>query len=701
MNFTNTDYDKFIEEVNNLYATDPMLTYREKQRADTEYSFILSELAKNQGEPCPFARTQSFKKLRSEMGKKFYEFKTAQETSCGVSGVFYPLGKHKEGSLSVGQIVKESVTGLTRIGQESAFGYAILGGFKDASDLFVIKVPSDRSDGKDLYTERFVSEFATNHMRSIGVPNFSMTYGHFVCSRPIIDTRTKKVVEYCSSRTDDKVPYLVYENISNSVSAEDYIKTATVEQTLSLYLQVVTALSVANRKTGFVHQDLHPGNLLMRYIEKGEKFQIPYPRADETTVYIKTDSVATIIDYGLSIIRYPNDFSSSSSEEPKMHGNIERDSLRYGRYHSISWPLNDAYKLLMFLALYAYKSGNRLAFEKLKQIYGFFNNEVNSIVQAINKQYGLRYTLPYTEKTRHFTMDDLIRHIVKNCGGGAVMSLSRDESIRVIECKSCNNVGLKKTGKITIQMPKSFADLYDILPYLEKHHPRYYKLMIEKFYYASAKKMYFERVNQIDSNMVQLLSSITTPMISNVFSLETLEAVKDNNYKLFSIINNLEMLVLEATVGNWTKEIYTGDLEFGNFVTSLNQKVERYRFSICPLINSARANYRVIYDTISTPSQLVKKKFEQNPEFYWYSEEANKVFFLTDGVCSGSSGVGAGGVVDTLRPERFLPVQNAHNKLDYATTNTTNTTNTTTNATITPLEKHRNRREKVLKRYGL
>ena len=227
------------------------------------------------------------KLIKSEMGEHFYNYVSVRALACAVDAVFYPL-PDQQGTLTMSEMVKTSVTSLRRTGDESVYGYALLGGIKNTTDLFVLKVSRDREDDSDIAHEFFVGVKAINNLRRAGIPNFAVIYGAFRCSKPVIDSATGQVLDFCSDNVtdNDKIPYVIYENISPSISADSYARTGTKRQILSMILQVYLALEIAGENFGISHQDLHNKNVLMRDVVPEKYFQIPYERPSGKKVYV-------------------------------------------------------------------------------------------------------------------------------------------------------------------------------------------------------------------------------------------------------------------------------------------------------------------------------------------------------------------------------------------------------------------------------
>ncbi|PWG73572.1 hypothetical protein DF186_22380, partial [Enterococcus hirae] len=73
----------------------------------------------------------------------------------------------------------------------------------------------------------------------------------------------------------------------------------TKEFVMRVYFQIVMALAVEYHEFDFTHYDLHAGNVLIQATPGNRFYLIPYT-FEGRTVYIKTNVIVKIIDYGLS-----------------------------------------------------------------------------------------------------------------------------------------------------------------------------------------------------------------------------------------------------------------------------------------------------------------------------------------------------------------------------------------------------------------
>lgn len=624
MRFSSADYKLYSESLKEKYNIQDPVTYSNaKKESDEEYGLVLMAVTQGQTSGCPVSFDSesklSLRNLNSEMGNKFYDYDVVKRLGCKVEALFHPLSD-KNGQLTISELARENITSLTRIGQDSAFGYALLGDTVQVNDLFVIKTPSQDSNGSDIYNERFVTEFGTNKMRGLGVPNYAMTYGHIVCSRPIIDTRNKRVVEFCSPDNTDRVPYLIYENIRNSKAGSEYVKTASPKQILSMYLQVLFATSKASKVCGLTHQDLHIDNVLMRYMEDHSgAFQIPIKDDNGQVIYLTADSVATIIDFGLSTIEYKG----------KVHGNLEVLPQSVGRTRGIVNPVADAYKLLMFMGLYCKEYKNEAGLRKIREIYKFFSDE--NIDQALTNQFELRYSMPPVNES---VIDDLIRFVIRNCGGSALLSKEKNTSSRQLECRSCGVIGL--TGqKNSLSIPDTLPEFMDVLPYIKRYYPAKYDRVIGAFNYPQARKKILDKTTSLRSEIDNLFGKLTPSInTSNLISYQSMTTVQERYYNLFQLINYLETVVTYTSVMEWSALTFK-DTELESIAKSLVSTIKDYKARGCSIIQSTIQLSRMIESELSKSQSRVT--IAKDPRLKWYDGNYKIVRILQGQSCSSTS----------------------------------------------------------------
>lgn len=130
-----------------------------------------------------------------------------------------------------------------------------------------------------------------NNLRDI-VPNFVYTYNIFTCSPPIGTN------QLCMSKTSAKT-LVVLEYVDGKTIAEA-IPTITWKQWLEVFVQLLLALEVAQRKYQFTHFDLHTKNVILSP-SKG-RYKPPILLNNDQYWFFIPNYIPIIIDYGFATI---------------------------------------------------------------------------------------------------------------------------------------------------------------------------------------------------------------------------------------------------------------------------------------------------------------------------------------------------------------------------------------------------------------
>ena len=296
-----------------------------------------------------------------------------------------------------------------------AYGYAIKAYVED-DPLFIIKTPKNSSN--DCLHESFIGLYGTNKLRKY-IPNFSYVYGFIKSTVPMI--YKNKIITWCDcpSRSYN---YIVYENINPSVKLNEYIKTCNGKQFLNIYLQVVLSLMLADKLIGFTHYDLNHNNILIRQLE--EPITIEYEKYK-----IKTNVIATIIDYGMSLIKYNNEY----------YGVRSNTTRSYGIYDNITYIMQDCYRLLMSCIIISHDSDNNKVFGECKKIFKFFtsDNSYKNIVKSIKEQSKCYFAIPMY----NFNMENFVQHIgINDINDEKIIKNPKFNMLSFYKNKACNNI---------------------------------------------------------------------------------------------------------------------------------------------------------------------------------------------------------------------------------------------------------------------
>lgn len=241
-------------------------------------------------------------------------------------------------------------------------------GARDRDKIFLLKF-SERKDEEVLFHEYFIGTIFANRLRKI-IPNFSMIFGYIKCSMP--------ASKFGFGREYEIRPCVVYEYIHPAETMFDFIqkKDRTTEDFFCIFMQICFSLLIANQKYGFVHNDLHSGNIMVKkfkdyifipYIYKGKK------------IYVKTKYLAVYIDYGLARVEI-------KKKEFGPYGIPARAMFEFTK----SYPIKDIFTLLLDLIYIMRRTG----FEGLnvvKEIVEFFTSASFKEIDHIAKKYYFYY----------------------------------------------------------------------------------------------------------------------------------------------------------------------------------------------------------------------------------------------------------------------------------------------------------------------
>jgi hypothetical protein len=238
----------------------------------------------------------------------------------------------------------------------------------------VIKTPKKLDgyvDSDDIIREYYVGIAAMNKLRYI-VPTFVYTLGAYVCPY-YLGASGRKMHKMCEPLPNKNLDstFVIYENIVGA-SLGSLLKEMKMSfvQYLRLFIQILIGLEVAQREVSFTHYDLHPFNVMVRSITGETNASYKVPLDNDLYTVNKPDSIATLIDFGLSTAKPDNKVPVGSYNFPE-----------YGMLHFMS-PGYDMYKLLTFSIVYAASPGLKSKLIEILQFYG--NNDPYQVIKVGN-----------------------------------------------------------------------------------------------------------------------------------------------------------------------------------------------------------------------------------------------------------------------------------------------------------------------------
>lgn len=323
-------------------------------------------------------------------------------TESITKGKYYKaLDGESAANVEVANNISNWFTSQKQIGAESVYGIAMSTSLKSLGGMAILKAPKDPKS-TDLIHEIFIGMHGTNDARK-DIPNFAYIYGGFKCPPPVVDPKTKEVVSLCGNSENPDVQYVIYENIAPGNSMKDMAAAIGPMEYLSAILQIALATEYGALNFGWTHFDLHDENVILRDVSgviasrNPEKdFYIRYP-IDGKEIYVRSNRVATIIDYGRSHI----------TSNGKDYGFFV---MRAGVYPDTVYPMFDVYKFLMFSVYSILQSNGRDdTLEVANALYSYFNT-TQHVIDAAKEQRKAFYNLPYSDRATSLNISGFISH---------------------------------------------------------------------------------------------------------------------------------------------------------------------------------------------------------------------------------------------------------------------------------------------------
>lgn len=126
-------------------------------------------------------------------------------------------------------------------------------------------------------------------------PYFMCSFWSYVCKSPQVIGN--KLINNCATAKNSF--FIVQENISNSISLADAIENDEYKPWIGTYLYIIAyALQRAFVEFGFIHGDLHDGNILIR--NKNNLYYLPVINSEGFLTYVTCKGCPTLIDNGYS-----------------------------------------------------------------------------------------------------------------------------------------------------------------------------------------------------------------------------------------------------------------------------------------------------------------------------------------------------------------------------------------------------------------
>lgn len=147
-----------------------------------------------------------------------------------------------------------------------------------------------------MMLEATAAFYSLNSLRRY-IPNFMFVYALMLCTSPVVDEESKKLLNWCEPVSKRSKPgsYLLCEFIPHAQLMEKALDKLGFADFFSVLVQILNAFNMAYTLCGYNHRDFHLENVLVSGVD--EALAIPM-ESTKYSVHLRTSMVATIIDYG-------------------------------------------------------------------------------------------------------------------------------------------------------------------------------------------------------------------------------------------------------------------------------------------------------------------------------------------------------------------------------------------------------------------
>lgn len=574
-------------------------------------------------------------KFKELIANHYYDPVVMKEAICTTNSLFYLL-PNEPGNYEINDRVREWITRLKQIGSPSVEGYALSSGLTNnlvsANDLFVVKAPRDPLFDNLLH-ELFVA-FQLNELRQYN-PNFAITYGGFKGTPPVIDSN-KQVVSW-NLKSTSPVNYILYENIQPAVPFGKYVENTPFEEILDKYLQVLYALLLANNLLDYTHYDLHAENVLIRDIPNNEmsvangvngmnglndKVAIPYLTERDEIEYVMTDKIATIIDYGFNHVKV----------DGVNYGIYDRGP--YGVNADRSFPIHDAYKLMMWLA-FRMKSALNMDYRRFESLFRFFN-KTDNFDNALDTQIRYVYSLPYNNQTASIKLTDFLTYIRQTIPEASSIVVQEKPNKRILGCNGTDVCTTKEHVVETLELNQpitvsSVLQFYDVVSRLNAENRLDAITDIStRFDFNQALQQAFVKFDQINARIANLRKNLFGLNIETlrVFTLlNNKEVYQKHQQYVMSVLEIWDLIHTLIVLIDAIRYVYDWGLHFGKLTQQdYNEFEGKVDIQISPAveeINLLINQYLRIYDHLmnlyrQNPRTIDIAVKQGNPIAKWY-----------------------------------------------------------------------------------
>ena len=306
----------------------------------------------------------------TDMKALIYLFDTLFLSECKINS-------REKGLYDLSKTIQKWIKKMIKISVNSKEGFIYITNF--SSDIQVVIKVAQKSDGiESKLREYFIGIKSVNKLRSL-IPTFVYTIGAFLYPKP---TNTGKLQ---NDKKGENTAFVVYEKIDGETISTLLKKDKLIfKQFLSIFIQLLLGLEVAQREARFTHFDLHTDNVMVRENDV-DSYNIHLDMS--TYSVVNPEFIPVIIDFGAATCYIENRYIGSY------------DYIKHGMLNFMV-PGYDMYKFLVYCVR---KTINQELKQKLISMFRFYgDNEPYNIInntEGIDKaaeEYCMKVTFSQT-----------------------------------------------------------------------------------------------------------------------------------------------------------------------------------------------------------------------------------------------------------------------------------------------------------------
>ena len=561
--------------------------------------------------------TIDFRQLKLNVTHQFYNLNVLAVMSCLTDAIVTTL---PISDLLPNERIHQWIDQIKLITADSVSSDTFMAQIQNVN-LFVIKVPKNPSTSI-AYHEYFVG-LSLNTLRQ-KIPNFAYIYGIFKCSPPVFDVEGR-LSTWCHSE-GPQVHYIMYEPIEDSVPMQEYVATCSGNDFLNVYLQVLYASSEAYLAFDFTHYDIHTKNVLIRKIYQPQFF-IEYT-TENGLEYLLANRIATIIDYEDAHITIQtansSTASSSSSDGNQSFGSYNK--LVWNVRPDVSYPMYDAYKLLMTSMLDAAKANNQDVLKVGQVIFQFFNQQ-ETLIDAIQAQANYFFYLPSDDQLMNLTYLDMARYIRANFD--LTFFYPGPYDYPLLQCTN-SNLCISQDGLLCdIKVNQAIElhdiyDFYDIISVLVRQGKEEQALeLIRKFPRKSQMDQAVHEFEKLANDLYQRLNNFVIQRlefvpVANLLNQELISEYRKYYYQVGQVYHTFKRLQLLQKAINYLASTDNSFKENLNVRSVRNYDLAIFRNTINYIITTIHQDRDYIQNILNT-NPLYAQQILNSPVFEWYA----------------------------------------------------------------------------------